>query len=100
LTDVSRLRSYRCAIKPATAPTITVRRINSHVQSLTTGHESNPVRRGRSGLLRRFAPRKKVGGLGGRNLFIGRHFHPTGSANGRSATRNDDGLNQSNFILP
>jgi hypothetical protein len=42
LTDVSRLRSYRCAIKPATAPTITVRRINSHVQSLTTGHESNP----------------------------------------------------------
>jgi hypothetical protein len=25
-------------------------------------------------------PGKKVGGLGGRNLFIGRHFHPTGSA--------------------
>src|SRR6201996_8188906 len=57
LTDVSRLRSYRCTIKLAAAPTITVRRIHSHARSLTTGHESNPVRRCRSGLLRRFAPR-------------------------------------------
>jgi hypothetical protein len=37
LTDVSRLRSYRCTIKPATAPTITVRRIDSHVQKLDNG---------------------------------------------------------------
>src|ERR1700761_168578 len=42
LTDVSRLRSYRCTIKLAAAPTITVRRIHSHARSLTTGHESNP----------------------------------------------------------
>jgi hypothetical protein len=39
-----------------------------------------------------------VDGLGSRNLFISRHFHPTGSARGRSATRNDEILNQRNFI--
>src|ERR1700761_1816029 len=61
LTDVSRLRSYRCTIKLAAAPTITVRRIHSHARSLTTGHESNPVRRRGTGLLRRFAPRNDDG---------------------------------------
>jgi hypothetical protein len=32
---------------------------------------------------------RKWAALGGRNLFIGRHFHPRGSASGRSPTRND-----------
>jgi hypothetical protein len=38
-----------------------------------------------------------VGGLGGRNLFIGRHFHSRGSAEGRSPTRNDAGTGRRRF---